>query len=149
MTFTERLEKIIKEKGITKNKMLKDLNFGTGTFATWKKRGTIPNGDMLSKIADYFNVTTDYLLGIELTSKEVEKTDKMKAILAYAKELGLPVTGNEVFTENIMVVDGVEKKFLMAARDKNVSLESMLIVMDAVEKEKNKGKEKILPAEKD
>lgn len=61
--FTEIVLDLIAKNGITKNKMLKDLKMGTGTFATWEKRGTIPSGETLSKIADYFGVSTDYLLG--------------------------------------------------------------------------------------
>lgn len=63
MKFTDRVLKLINEKGITKNKMLNDLHLGSGTFATWESRGTTPGGDYVKKIAEYFNVSTDYLLG--------------------------------------------------------------------------------------
>lgn len=69
MSFTENVLKLIEQNGISKNKMLKDLGMGTGTFATWQKRGTIPSGETLSKIAAYFNVSTDYLLGNEQKNK--------------------------------------------------------------------------------
>jgi len=62
MDFIQNLTKLIEMRGITVNKLLKDLHMGKGTFATWKKRGTIPNGETLQKIADYFGVTIDYLL---------------------------------------------------------------------------------------
>lgn len=61
--FTDLIEQLATEKGIKIAQMLKDLELGQGTFSTWKKRGSIPNGEILSKIADYFGVTTDYLLG--------------------------------------------------------------------------------------
>lgn len=63
MSFIETVSVLLNEKGISINKMLCDLNLGKGTFATWKKRGTIPKGDILQKIADYFDVSVDYLLG--------------------------------------------------------------------------------------
>lgn len=72
MGFIENVLSLIDKKGITKNKMLKDLGMGTGTFNTWEKRGTIPNGEILSKIAAYFNVSTDYLLGNEQKNKPAE-----------------------------------------------------------------------------
>lgn len=62
MKFTDTLQLLISEKGITKNKMLTDLELGTGTFNTWLKRDSLPNGDTLVKIAKYFNVSVDYLL---------------------------------------------------------------------------------------
>ena len=61
--FTERIQNLAKGKNIKIAQMLKDLNMGQGTFSTWKKRGTVPNGETLQKIADYFGVTVDYLLG--------------------------------------------------------------------------------------
>ncbi|MBQ8401534.1 MAG: hypothetical protein IJX14_06345 [Clostridia bacterium] len=33
------------------------------TYTNWKKRGSTPQGKNLQKIADYFGVTTGYLLG--------------------------------------------------------------------------------------
>lgn len=61
--FTDRIQKLAKEHNITIAQMLKDLGLGQGTFATWKKRGTIPNGETLFNLAAYFNVTVEYLLG--------------------------------------------------------------------------------------
>lgn len=61
--FIHRLKLLIEQKGITKNKMLTDLSLGKNSFINWESRGTIPNGETLSRIADYFGVTVDYLLG--------------------------------------------------------------------------------------
>ena len=61
--FTDKVQRLATEKGVTVAKMLKDLNMGQGTFSTWKARGTVPSGEILAKIADYFGVTVDYLLG--------------------------------------------------------------------------------------
>lgn len=63
MNFVENVLELINKFGITKNKMLTDLNLSKNSFVDWTKRGTIPNGDTLAKIAEYFNVSTDYLLG--------------------------------------------------------------------------------------
>ena len=63
MKFTEIVRSLIDKKGISINKMLTDLDMGGGTFATWEKRGTVPGGESLQKIAEYFGVTVDYLLG--------------------------------------------------------------------------------------
>lgn len=62
MNFVERLQSLVEQKGITRNKLLVDLNLGKNSFINWESRGTIPNGETLSKIAQYFNVSIDYLL---------------------------------------------------------------------------------------
>jgi len=40
-----------------------DLDLDKSSFFNWERRGTIPSGDVVAKIADYFHVSTDYLLG--------------------------------------------------------------------------------------
>lgn len=44
------------------NPVAKELGFSSGVVTKWKN-GSIPNGEMLLKIADYFDVSVDYLLG--------------------------------------------------------------------------------------
>ena len=62
--FLEKLLNLISERGITKNKLLTDLKINHNAFVAWERRGTIPSGETLLKIADYFGVSVDYLLGI-------------------------------------------------------------------------------------
>ena len=61
MTFYERLRFICKEKGTTVTNMLSNLGIATGSTGNWK-RGSIPNGDVLMKIADYLDTSIDYIL---------------------------------------------------------------------------------------
>ena len=63
MNFIGVLNDLIKEHNISKSKFLSDLNLGKNSFVNWQERGTIPSGDVLIKIADYLNVSVDYLLG--------------------------------------------------------------------------------------
>lgn len=44
------------------NPVAKELGISSGVLTKWKS-GTIPNGETLTKIAEYFGVTVDYLLG--------------------------------------------------------------------------------------
>lgn len=81
--FTERIQNLAKSKNIKIAQMLKDLNMGQGTFSTWKKRGTVPNGETLQRIADYFGVTVDYLLG---KPDEKEPEPRERIFFSYAKE---------------------------------------------------------------
>lgn len=70
MYFVEILLNLITEKGISKNQFLKDLHLAKGSLSNWENRGAIPNGESLSKIADYFDVSVDYLLGKTSIKKE-------------------------------------------------------------------------------
>lgn len=59
--FYEKIKKLadIRNKKVTT--ILKELNIHTSYTGNWKK-GELPNIKCLIKLADYFNVSTDYLL---------------------------------------------------------------------------------------
>lgn len=63
------------KKGVSKNKALIDCEISRSSAAKWEK-GATPRGVTLQKIADYFGVTTDYLLTGEETKKAPALTDK-------------------------------------------------------------------------
>lgn len=77
MTFYERIESLRKAQNISQGKLEKELGFSNGSISKWKN--SMPTPDRLQKIADYFNVTIDYLMNgkespqtphSELTSKD-------------------------------------------------------------------------------
>lgn len=61
MAFYDRLHTLCKEKNITVSKMLNELGLSTGSTGNWKK-GQLPKGDVLKKIADYLNTSIDYIV---------------------------------------------------------------------------------------
>ena len=85
--FLDRVLQLIKEKGISKNKFLKDINLSKNSIDNWEKRGNIPPGDVIAKIAQYFNVSTDYILGLTdipcntLSQSQTELTENEREIL--------------------------------------------------------------------
>ena len=62
MMFWNRFEGLCKENKCKPNNVMQALGLSAATATKWKN-GSIPNGDALQKVADYFNVSTDYLLG--------------------------------------------------------------------------------------
>ena len=75
MNFVDIIEELLKKNKIQKSKMLTDLELSINSFSNWKNRGTTHNGDTLLKIADYFGVTVDYLLGKEDEKKPADEAD--------------------------------------------------------------------------
>lgn len=55
------------KKGISPNKAAGEIGLSNSITTKWKKTGATPGGDTLHKIAAYFGVSTDYLLGKEKT----------------------------------------------------------------------------------
>lgn len=64
MAFFDRYESCCNDAGVkTHSQALADLwGVSRGTISGWKKNGTAPNQEELVKMADYFHVSTDYLL---------------------------------------------------------------------------------------
>ena len=52
-------------KNISPNKAATEIGLSNSITTKWKKTGATPGGDTLHKIAAYFGVSTDYLLGKE------------------------------------------------------------------------------------
>lgn len=57
----EKIKELAKNRGISLAKLEKTLGYSTNYFYTLKSK--TPNSDRLEEIADYFGVSTDYLLG--------------------------------------------------------------------------------------
>lgn len=57
----DKIKELCQKQGISLNQLEEKLNFSTNYLYSMKKGN--PKADNLQKIADYFNVSTDYLLG--------------------------------------------------------------------------------------
>lgn len=62
--FFDRLKELCDSKGISAYKACTDIGLNRAAVAKWKN-GSQPNGTTAVKLADYFGVTVDYLLGKE------------------------------------------------------------------------------------
>ncbi|EUJ25788.1 putative repressor protein [Listeria floridensis FSL S10-1187] len=61
MTTFDRVKKLAENQKMSIVELEERLGFGRNSLYSWKKK--TPNGESLRKVADYFNVSTDYLLG--------------------------------------------------------------------------------------
>ncbi|MEG9429814.1 MAG: helix-turn-helix transcriptional regulator [Christensenellaceae bacterium] len=63
--FGERLKALRLEKGLGQVQLAKELNVSKSVISLWETGGSEPTLNNLVKIAAYFNVSIDYLAGIE------------------------------------------------------------------------------------
>ena len=59
----DRIRKLRTEKELEQKELAQILQVHKGTVSNWENNKRIPDNEMLIKIANYFAVTTDYLLG--------------------------------------------------------------------------------------
>ena len=62
--FAERLLELRKERGLSQATVAKDLCVSLGIVCYWENNKSDPTAYNIAKIARYFNVTSDYLLGL-------------------------------------------------------------------------------------
>ena len=67
--LNERIKELRNSLNLTQVELAKSLNVTKQCVSNWENDNIQPSVDMLLKIAKYFNVSTDYLLG-----KESKKT---------------------------------------------------------------------------
>ena len=63
--FYDRFKALCDHRGISCNKAALEMGLSNATPTAWKKRGLTPKADTLEVIANYFGVSTDFLLGKE------------------------------------------------------------------------------------
>lgn len=61
--FYDLYLELCKERNVSPTRAAIEIGISKATPTTWKKRGLTPQGETLNKIAAYFGVSTDYLLG--------------------------------------------------------------------------------------
>ena len=64
-TFNGRLRQLMKEKGFTQHKLAEAVDVSEPSVYSYYHGFTTPRLDVLVAIAKVFDVTTDYLLGLE------------------------------------------------------------------------------------
>lgn len=70
MSLVERIKLLCDERGETLASLEKKLGFGNATIRKWDNAA--PSGDRLAKVADFFDVSIDYLMGREKSPDESE-----------------------------------------------------------------------------
>ncbi len=99
----DRLENLLKERGITPYRLAKDLGLSQSSLSEWKRGNSIPKYERLVKIAGYFNVPVSYLTGKdEDVSEDVNNPVLLDKLMKMVKEkLDAPNWSDEQAKENL------------------------------------------------
>lgn len=113
--FWKNFIELCNKKGILPTNAVKEIGIAAGSITQWKN-GRIPRDSTLIKIAQYFNVTTEYLIGKEKATVEVqtkaEEFGKMFPRLSeYAKLF-------PQLTEEEQAIINAQMEFMLSKRGK-------------------------------
>lgn len=76
MNFWENFYNLCKKNNIKPNQVAEKIGIASGTITSWKK-GTSPNADKLEKIADFFDVSIDTLLGRNIKDSNLNDDERI------------------------------------------------------------------------
>jgi len=74
-SFGENVKRLRKAKGISQKVLARDLELSQGTIANYEKDNRFPKEKIMLMLADYFEVSVDYLIGRDLSHKNEDKDD--------------------------------------------------------------------------
>lgn len=63
--FAERLKELRAEKNIGQNALAKALNLSNASVSYWETGKQVPSAEVIYKLAQFFNVSADFLLGLK------------------------------------------------------------------------------------
>ena len=76
--FGKRLMRLREARGLSISEAAKALDLVPRTYTSYEKNEREPNAEVLIKIALYFGVSTDYLLGVPAKEKTLSPIDDDK-----------------------------------------------------------------------
>ena len=82
--FGDRLKELRKTNNLTQDDIAKMFDVTKNAVYSWEVGKAQPSYDILTKLAEYFKVTTDYLLGFN--QDDEDKISKLEIVL---KEYGI------------------------------------------------------------
>ncbi len=93
-----KIKELADKKGVSLAQIERDLNFSNGIISSWKNGRA--SQDKLSAIADYFGVSTDYLLGRKENANEEQKNKDLKKFLEDNLDNGMTFGDGNVTEED-------------------------------------------------
>ena len=121
----EKIKELAQNRGISLQKVAEDLGYSINYLYTLKEK--TPKSDRLQEIADYFNVSTDYLLGrtdnpaIASDSKEYIWQGKTLNVEEMASNV-MMFGGRELTDEKKKIIQSIIEGYLKEAGDQRYCL---------------------------
>ena len=107
--FFERLSALCADKGESVTSVIVKLGFSRGNIDRWRD-GSSPTGDTLLKFADYFGVTTDYLL------RRQPAIDSVRTPQEIAKIVEFEIEKQDTPAKRLLIVSGMNKYLIADMR---------------------------------
>jgi len=78
MNFGETIKKLRRQKDMTQEQLSEYLNISTQAVSRWETNSSLPDITLIPMLSNIFDVSSDVLLGIDVTAKEKRIDDILK-----------------------------------------------------------------------
>ena len=112
-------EQLLESRGTTVYQVSKATRIAASTFTDWKNGRSTPKADKLARIADYFSVSLDELMGTECGKRQGEasyrnmKAQKMVPVIGVIRAGSPIVTDETLLGREFADVDDIEEYFYL------------------------------------
>lgn len=103
------IKRLRKEKKLTQSELAKLLNVHQTAVSQWEQERTTPDIETTKKLADFFGVTIDYLLGEETNVKPMDLGEMIQIPVYGRIPAGMPIEAIENIVDYITVPKNVIK----------------------------------------
>ena len=79
--MNSRIKELRKKRGLMQQRLASELGITQQMLSKYERDVTLIKVDVLKKIAKYFNVTTDYLLGVSDVKRDLQRQMVMNETL--------------------------------------------------------------------
>ncbi|MEK5175130.1 helix-turn-helix domain-containing protein [Heyndrickxia sp. FSL W8-0496] len=104
-TLGERLKKARERKGLSQTEVYRRTNINNKTLSRYEKGGSEPDSETLKILANIYDVSADYLLGISTNESPIEKdnasTTPLDKIWLRADTSGLSKDEQDILKEDL------------------------------------------------
>lgn len=101
----EKFIELCEKHNKSQTEVLKDCGISPSNAANWRNRGGNVRADVLIKLADYFGISVDELLGREKPTQSTNEIEKVKSdhllYMNVLKLLNLPLTYRHAIYDQI------------------------------------------------
>jgi len=116
MDIVERIKSLADKQGMTLKELALKLGFGENSIYRWNKNK--PSLGNVEKVADYFDVSTDFLLGRDSTGKSI--SNETDSIMMFRIDTdGMTDEDKQILKEDLDDFLEVRRKRLEARNKRN------------------------------
>ena len=107
LSFSDNLKKLREQKTLSQSKLAAHLNIPVSSYANWEN-GKEPKYEMLIRLAEFFNVSVDELIGAKGISEAAQLQRDFEKVKTYFEKAGFTVETRDTKRKDSTVINYID-----------------------------------------